>query len=185
MPRRTSRLTCEDRRQLDVRVLARAGTLAGSGVVSWNCADRKAGSVGVIGDGNAVRLLYTINGRHVDEFIDLAWTDCGFGGRRPWFRCPGCGRRVGILYREHTFNCRHCCDLRYRSQRDNAANRALTRAQKIRIRLGAGANLAIPFPGRPRYMHCRTYQRLQHQYVDAVRSMCAAHRAATPLQADI
>jgi hypothetical protein len=176
MPRRTSRLTCEDLRRLDVRTLARVGTLTGSGFVSWNCAGRKTGSIGVVGDGNAVHLVYSIAGRSVEELIDLAWTECGFGGQRPWFLCPGCGRRVAVLFRNRMFNCRRCCDLRYRSQRDNAMNRALTKAQNIRARLGGGANLAIPFPGRPRYMHHKTFERLALQYVDALRSACAAHR---------
>src|SRR6266581_6623083 len=36
----------------------------------------------------------------VAQAITLLWTPCRYGGRRPWFRCPGitrpCGRRVGV-----------------------------------------------------------------------------------------
>ena len=174
MPRSTSRSTCEDLRRLDVRTLARSGTLIGSGVVTWNCDGRKTGNIGVIGDGNAVSLVYSIDCEDIDERIDLTWTDCGFGGQRPWFVCPGCSSRVAILYRDRTFSCRRCCDLRYRSQRDNPGNRALTAAQKIRVRLGGDVNMMTPFPDRPRYMHRRTYERLNCQYIDAVRSWCTA-----------
>ncbi len=49
----------------------------------------------------------------------LDWTDCTFGGRRAWFRCPanGCGRRVALLYlgRAGIFACRHCYRLVYNS----------------------------------------------------------------------
>ena len=41
-----------------------------------------------------------------------------FGGRRRWFSCPGCGRRVRILYIPKDGNmlrCRHCHGLTYRS----------------------------------------------------------------------
>ena len=162
------------------RTLARSGTLTGSGVVTWNCAGRKIGNIGVIGDGNTVRLVSTIDGDDIDERIDLTWTDCGFGGQRPWFVCPGCGSRVAILYRDRTFSCRRCCDLRYRSQRDNSGNRAFAKAQEIRVRLGGDANITTPFPGRPRYMHRRKYECLSRQYVDAVRSVCAAFRPTAP-----
>jgi len=30
--------------------------------------------------------------------IPLIWTQCHFGGWRPWFKCLRCNRRVGKLY---------------------------------------------------------------------------------------
>ena len=58
------------------------------------------------------------------------------------------------------FACRHCCGLAYASQQEIPRHRAISRAQKARIRLGGSANLTAPFPARPRGMHRMTYYRL-------------------------
>jgi hypothetical protein len=39
-------------------------------------------------------------------------------------------------------------------------HRAISRVQKLRMRLGGSANLSEPFPERPRGMHRMTYYRL-------------------------
>ena len=101
------------------------------------------------------------------EPASLKRTACNFGGERPWFICPGvrCGRRVAILYGpgKH-FLCRHCYDLRYESQREDRASRALRRAQNIRKRLGGSANMLELFPEKPKGMHWRTYNRLFREH---------------------
>jgi hypothetical protein len=51
--------------------------------------------------------------------IKLATTRTHFDGSRWVFLCPGCNRRVRILYADspsHPFRCRACLDLCYRSQ---------------------------------------------------------------------
>jgi hypothetical protein len=56
-----------------------------------------------------------------DVQIDLATTECTFGGLRFLFRCPGtashfCGNRVRTLYRVgYEFACRDCHNLKYSS----------------------------------------------------------------------
>jgi hypothetical protein len=95
--------------------------------------------------------------------VSLDWTACNFGGERPWFVCPsvGCSRRVAVLYGPgRYFLCRHCYELAYQSQRDNAMERALLKAQAIRKRLGGSANMMEPFPEKPKGMHWSTYDRL-------------------------
>ncbi len=100
--------------------------------------------------------------------VRIAWTRLPSGGKRPWFRCPSCDRRCGILYSIRScIICRTCGDLSYESQNEPRHFRALTKAQKIRIRLGGSANMTEPFPRRPRYMHFRTYQNLISQYAAA------------------
>ncbi len=101
--------------------------------------------------------------------VEMDWTRLPSGGRRPWFLCPSCSRRCGVLYsiRSRIF-CRLCAGLSYASQNEQRGFRALRKAQKIRVRLGGSANMTKPFPGRPRYMHQRTYQRLRHQYEAAM-----------------
>lgn len=50
--------------------------------------------------------------------IPLVTTQLNFGGRRFWFLCPNCRRRVGRLHLPHGrsfFFCRRCYDLTYTS----------------------------------------------------------------------
>lgn len=92
------------------------------------------------------------------------------GGDRPWFLCPSCGRRCGILYSFGSqFICRICGGLSYECQSEPRHFRALRKVQKIRVRLGGSANMTKPFPGRPRYMHRRTYNNLMRQYEAAAK----------------
>jgi hypothetical protein len=93
----------------------------------------------------------------------LAWTRCNFGGARPWFRCDGCGRRAAKLYLgagEPAFACRLCHRLAYRSQSEQPATRAITKARKLRERLGGGPSVLDPLPGKPPRMHRWTYFRV-------------------------
>ncbi|MNS04549.1 hypothetical protein D3C72_359120 [compost metagenome] len=95
--------------------------------------------------------------------ISLTWTACNFGGRRPWFVCPGrgCDRRAAKLFLVNgLFLCRRCHGLAYESQRQDFGSRQLDKAQVIRRRLGGSASLLEPFPWKPKWMHWATYQRL-------------------------
>jgi hypothetical protein len=47
----------------------------------------------------------------------------------------------------------------YESQRTAAHDRALRKAQAIRVKLGASGSMAV-FPPKPKGMHYRTYERL-------------------------
>jgi hypothetical protein len=167
---------------VDVRYLHREGLLEPGHQFSlrWSRAGRETGSIGGVVEGSdrprRVLLFY----RHrsgpgnewedVHEPVSLEWTECNFGGERPWFVCPGagCGRRVAILHGPgRYFLCRHCYDLVYESQRGNGMTRALRRAQTIRERLGGSANMTKPFPEKPKGMHWRTYERLRWEHDEA------------------
>ena len=108
---------------------------------------------------------------------------CRFRGARPYFVCPGvvngitCGRRVAKLYGAGTyFLCRHCYRLAYTSQREDRYDRALRRANNIRMRLGGEPGTASVFPARPKGMHRETYERLQSRVLNA--EMLAEERLA-------
>ncbi len=88
----------------------------------------------------------------------LAWTPCTYGGARPWFRCPTCGRRC-CGGAGHFFLCRGCHGLAYQSTREGRRDRRRIRAQTIRRRLGDSPSTS-PFPSKPPRMHWRTYMRL-------------------------
>ncbi len=95
--------------------------------------------------------------------VKMDWTRLPSGGKRPWFLCPSCGRRCGVLYSIGSrIICRKCGGLSYESQNEQRQIRGLRKAQKICVRLGGSANMTEPFPGR------RTYQRLRHRYEAAV-----------------
>jgi hypothetical protein len=171
--------TTDECQSIDVRHLHRNGLLqpGRSFSLRWSRAGRQTGSIGgVTHDDDRVTFFY----RHrrgmggdwedVKETVPLEWTPCNFGGERPWFLCPGagCGRRVAVLYGPgRYFLCRHCYDLRYESQREGKANRALRRAQKIRERLGGSANMMEPFSERPKGMHLKTYMRMCWEHHEA------------------
>lgn len=50
--------------------------------------------------------------------VSLVYSASPHGGKRPWFACPNCQRRVGILYHvtSRPFLCRRCYRLAYPSQ---------------------------------------------------------------------
>lgn len=138
------------------------------GTSRWFRGEIETGSIGWFVSGFddaavAITLAYRYHGEDICERIELTWTDCHFGGKRPWFVCRGCGQRCGVLYGGVRFRCRRCHGIAYESARENKAHRAIRRAQAIRQRLGGDASLLAPFPRKPPRMHWTTYWRLRHQ----------------------
>jgi hypothetical protein len=156
--------------RLAINALTRGGWLrpGTTGISRWFRGDLETGSIswsvsGVDGEADAVTLFYRCRGEDIRERIDLTWTACHFGGKRPWFVCRGCGRRCGVLYGGVWFRCRHCYGLAYESTREKPHERTLRRVQAIRRRLGGSPNLLEPFPPKPPRMHWKTYWRLLEQ----------------------
>ena len=67
---------------------------------------------------DALQLLWPMSAAHVLQQVQLIYTIGTRGGERPWFVCPTCRRRVGVLYHADglPFRCRTCCKLAYPSQ---------------------------------------------------------------------
>ena len=70
---------------------------------------------------NSVELVYRLpvasSTQLVREGIPFSWSTGHLGGRRCWFQCPGCGKRVAILYQTGAhFRCRTCGRLAYESK---------------------------------------------------------------------
>ncbi|TAK30436.1 MAG: hypothetical protein EPO21_19230 [Chloroflexota bacterium] len=174
--------------KLDVRYLHRRKLMIPGHYTTlrWSRGEQEAGSIGLMAYTDRVELRY--RHRHgnsewqdVTEAVKLTWTECHYGGRRPWFICPGvvngvsCGRRVAILYDGgRYFLCRHCYDLTYESRREDRMNRALSKAQNIRRRLGGSASMLAPFPEKPKGMHWKTYVRLLRRALEGERAYDAA-----------
>jgi hypothetical protein len=169
--------TVDEYKHLDVLRWQREGDLRPGRRFSWRwggpCGEER-GSISVACREDAVRLSYVMDSgtsreRQVSYDVPIAWTACHFGGRRPWFVCPGrgCGRRVLHLYlRGDYFLCRHCHDLTYSSRQEGSGHAELLRVQRVRERLGGHPGLSRPFPEKPKGMHWRTYERLRRQAID-------------------
>jgi hypothetical protein len=168
----TTRDTVEGYSLLDVRWLYRNAEGLRPGLICtviWGNGNR----IGLTTYEDELRLNYTARAGTPEAFdvntrVSLDWTQCHYGGRRPWFRCPRCGRRAGKLYLiGGYFRCRVCGNLAYTCQRENPADRAIRRGDRIRIRLGGNPGIANPFPPRPKGMHYTTYYRLWQEHTRA------------------
>ena len=175
--RRGGKRTTSDMWALDVRKVQREGGLEPG--ETFGCTWRRRGgeviaSVDLKMETDRVMLDYQ---RKVDgEWqarrypVQIAWTACHYGGQRAWWLCPGegCGRRVALLYGGDKFNCRHCHDLAYKSQRQAPDDRAFQRADQLRARLGWGPGIIHAPGGKPKGMHWRTFWRLHARYDTSV-----------------
>lgn len=123
----------------------------------------------------AIMLTYKHNGEEMSYCIPVTYSDCNYGGERPWFRCPNtnCNKRVGKLFMAGKyFLCRHCYNLAYETQNMSGPFRLLERAQNIRERLGAKSlDTTAPFPSKPKGMHWKTYYKLKNKH-DRTASLC-------------
>ena len=174
--RRGGRETTADYRRLDVRELHRAGVLTPGWRGGWRWMRRgeTRAEINIEAFDLSMLLRYTAtNGgerKSYDYAVGLSWTGCNYGGRRPWFLCPCCGRRVAILYGGAMFACRHCRKLAYEVQRETAGDRAIRRADAIRDRLKWEPGILNMDGWKPKGMHWRTFWRLKAEH-DRLRGM--------------
>ena len=169
--------TTDDCLALDVRSLAREGVLRpGYGSdLQWTRGGATVASIQMRTEQDCVLLIYR-QCRGGEEWKDgrypvrLVRTSCHLGGSRPWFICPalGCGRRVAILYGGGIFACRHCYQLAYASAREDAADRAIRRADRLRARLGWEPGILNETGGKPKWMRWCTFEWLTAQHDDLV-----------------
>lgn len=106
---------------LDITVLAQGGWLIPFSAYDWvwwtqKRSIMKSMTITVLQD--ARQLVYPMGPQRILQTIRLTSTSRPRGGKRPWFLCPACQRRVGLLYyvNKQPFRCRICCELAYPSQ---------------------------------------------------------------------
>ena len=105
----------------------------------------------------------------------VVWVPYHFG-LRPFFECPGCGRRCCVLYLGNRGACRQCLGLSYPVQFETKLDQGFRRAWKARKKLvqpdgNSGCGDPIPDSRKPKGMHWATFNRLRD----------AANRAADEL----
>lgn len=163
----------ESEKKIDIRWLKKHGLLKPNhtGSLHWSINGRPDGYIDYLMKSDCMVLMYKqrFNGgewQPVDQTVFFDKTPCNYGGHRFWFLCPGCGRRVAIIYGAGKFFlCRHCYGLTYASQQEHKWDRLIRRARKIRRRLGADEGLQDLII-RPKGMHVTTFNRL---FRDAVK----------------
>lgn len=155
-----------DYRPLDVRELRRAGVLhtGWRGGWCWYRRGVKRSEINIEVAEAFIRLRYRViskgEQKEYDYAVMLTRTGCNFGGARPWFLCPCCGRRVAILFGDEVFACRLCRGLAYEVQRETDTDRAIRRADAIRRRLRWHVGILNSDGVKPNGMRWRTYWRL-------------------------
>lgn len=163
--------------ELDIRKVMDAGEITEGTVkrIHWMRKKSIVFTVEVLYEESSVRLSYTYSQHGVDGIweeysIPITWSQCHFGGKRPWFLCRRCNRRVGRLYlnRQRYFFCRHCVGLKYESQYEDATSRMVRKAEKIRKRLDWEPSIFKRPSGRPKHMRWATYFRWHMEYCDLV-----------------
>ncbi len=169
-PRRGSKNTTSDFRALDIRRLQRDGLLIPGRFFNWQWSinGEKIADINIRIEANNVILNYRSRRsggewQPIEYPVFLERTPCNLGGQRAWFLCPwrGCGRRVAILFGGSIFACRQCHELAYQCQRETDDDRAMRRAEKIRLRLGWEPGIANPEGSKPKGMHWRTFRALK------------------------
>jgi hypothetical protein len=117
--------------------------------------------------GGAVKFShYTYRHGHSNYFVSLVARPQPFDGRRWWFICPRCGRRVAKLHMPlgaYQFASRKAYRLPYNSQRGNVEERLRSRAIKLRRQLGDAHGEVGDELYKPKWMRWPTFERKAQQ----------------------
>ena len=116
-----------------------------------------------------IYLPFKRQGEIFNQSIQISKTPCNYGGYRYWFICSNCKRRVGVLYRQGYFKCRHCLGVNYRTQLQQPQDRLFKRLNALRERLGWYGGIVHGYGEKPKGMHEKTYKRLLGEYIELER----------------
>jgi hypothetical protein len=145
---------CEHFPCIDLATLRRSRMLKPGAVGSITFGSEKPARILVFTNADVTGLTFIKrrpDGKLGKLFVSFNHTPTAFDGWRPWFCCPGCGKRCRCLYGVNTLRCRKCLGLVYASQSERTHWRALRRADAIRRRLGGTAyGIDPPFPDKPK-----------------------------------
>ena len=159
-----------DSMPLDIRKIVRKGLFVPGNGFSWQWLvnDRQVAGISVRVDfDHGMALSYRIKstGEVVEQRVQTQTSPCHLGGQRHWFTCARCSKRVAVLYAPgRYFACRQCGGLGYATQKESAGDRASTKADKLRKRLGWQIGILNGDGAKPKGMHWETYQRLKSNH---------------------
>jgi len=118
----------------------------------------------------------TRTGAIIAARVVLAFTDQRFGGRRVWWICPQCPRRVRYLYggraytsQAYAIACSECMRIVHASEHEDQGARWRRAIAKIEHRLGGDPRKLIPPKGNAR----RTFDRLAQRHARYVAKITA------------
>ena len=158
-------------RQLNVSNLTKAGCLKPDLRYQWEWKRRGnvIAAITVTTEQDRIKLDYQTSTGGQDKqdhsyYIGLSYTPCHLGGRRAWFRCPTCQKRVAMLYGRTVFACRKCCNLVYPSTTESHLDRQTRKLDKLRERLQWQAGFLNGYEGKPKGMHWKTFEALRREY---------------------
>lgn len=100
------------------------------------------------------------NANNVTFKFRFEQTPCNYGGKRSFFLCPHCGRRICLIYCIDKWGCRHCHNLTYPCQGEKAEDRYDRQANKIREMLGWKKGILNPTGNKQKGMHEDRFNRL-------------------------
>ena len=112
----------------------------------------------------ALEVRYQFRGKQYHYDIKLTTTKPNYGGKRYWWECPKCGRRVAVLYCAGYYVCRHCLGAKYQTQHLQPIDRQFKRIAVLRERLGWYGGLAHGIGEKPKGMHQETFNKLWLEY---------------------
>lgn len=156
--------TTSDFPSLDIRSLQRAGYLTPghSHTIQLICENTESITAKTESDNKLIITYRHGNNKanNVTYKFRFEWMSCHLGGKRAFFLCPQCGRRVCLTYCVEHWGCRHCHDLSYACQGENAEDRHARQANKIRGKLGWKQGILNPMGDKPKGMHGETFEHL-------------------------
>lgn len=122
----------------------------------------------------ALEVRYQFRGKQYHYDIKLTTTTPNYGGKRYWWKCPNCGKRVAVLYCAGYYVCRHCIGAKYETQHLQPIDRQFKRISTLRERLGWYGGIAYGKGEKPLKMHNRTYQQLVNEHDRLEQRLCLA-----------
>ena len=165
-----------DSMPLDIRKISRNGLLVPGNSFSWQwlVCKREVASLNIRVDLQSMVLSYRMKSTDelVEQRVQTQTSPCNLGGQRHWFTCPRCSKRVAVLYAPgRYFACRLCGGLGYATQKEGVGDRAMTKADRLRKRLGWPAGIAHGDGGKPKGMHWKTFLKLKIRH-DTLVQVC-------------